>query len=125
MGISTLVLPHREFSRAGKLGEHLFWHPLYKIKDSISDKVKILVYGKRFMEELAEEPNVHFSSLSWFLSAKRGIVYEKEKEIPLEEAASYKCDCQFCRKRERNELIKDVKSLALHNLSQAINAFEG
>lgn len=119
MGFGTLVLPRRELVRSGWIGRKLFDYALKEIEDvSFGDQMDILVYGKPFVEDLLENPKIHFASLSWFLRAKVGEVYTEDGLRSLQNNILYKCTCSFCRGRRWNELIGDIESVALHNLAQ-------
>lgn len=120
MGFRTLVLPRRELVRSGWIGKKLFDCSLEEIETCYEKEVNVLVYGKPFLKDLLENPKICFASLSWFLRAKVRDVYIGEEVESLQNNILFKCDCSFCRGRRWNEILCDVKSIALHNLSQII-----
>jgi queuine/archaeosine tRNA-ribosyltransferase len=126
LGFNTLVVHYRELAREGSMGKRFFGHMLTIIGNATSGykETDIIVYGKRFLEPNFYHPKFHFASLSWFLRAKERIIYVGEETKNLELNILYDCNCEFCGGREWRELVKDVKSLSLHNLSETISLFE-
>lgn len=125
MNFHTLVLPRRELVRAGDVGKRLFGYVLTKIRELGYELLNLLIYGKPFLRDFIDDRKIHFASLSWYLRAEAGIVYVGDEVESLENNILYECDCEFCRGRKWNELITDVRSMALHNLAQIIDLHKG
>jgi len=130
MGIRTFAFPCR----------NLPTRYVYQFLESIIFKLKglrstLIIYGstilprqvRQAIKEKAEEQEISlcYASMTWYINAKYGIATYKGRNYQLPLNISYNCNCQFCRDKPLHILANDVKSLALHNLSQIISYHDG
>ena len=99
---------------------------LEPVIDKLGDpNYTVILYGKTELRS-SESPYsktrtfeyFSYASMTWYIHAKRAMVYLNGEPYQLPQDYSYYCECPYCQARDPFDLIKDKRALALHNLAQ-------
>ncbi|MBO3804027.1 MAG: hypothetical protein JTT11_09210 [Candidatus Brockarchaeota archaeon] len=122
LGCGSFVIPSRELAALGLLDGVV--SAVTSVLRRCKISAQLLLYGISHPQRWGRG-EFAYSGLSWFIGAKNGYYFKGNASYPITDASikSEECRCDACRGRAANQLKNDVRSLALHNLLQAMGRF--
>ena len=123
MGYVTFALPARELSQSNLL-DLVTIMALRALKENKSD-AELMLYGRTY--KFWRLKKASHANLSWFLEAKAGAYFKGgiPYDITDTNIRFERCDCEACRGKMPQDLVGDVRAIALHNLLDLNRALGG
>jgi len=114
MGYRSFALPARELSRSDLLDNILA--PALLVFEECHVSPTLMIYGRSYPVKGLRKAS--YANLSWFLGAKDGTYFKGGFQYDITDPGIRfgRCDCDSCKGRMAQDLIGDIRAIALHNL---------